>query len=290
MRRKNAMKWKIVSILTAIWVCVFIVLLIIVKNKYFVGINAKDVDYITQVMTVDYTVSSIRQNTQADSGAINYKLTFVDDEGNAPEFSVNVPNVPADMALGNVYSAKWLQVVGSVYGYSRSKDLISVQFAEQSFDNTVIAELRNDIYDALEEVLGKRLNVLFYPVCLGALLVFAAVCLLILRISDTLTERYFVETVWDKIEDEIDSHKANVVKRSLDFKEELAVLREIAEKQRNKNRVVETKKLSQTQGNSGNGLAEDIVLKPKKVKKPMRKVSKLQPVEEDIPINLDTRH
>ena len=71
MRRKIAMKRQYMFGIGILWAILCVVVIFVVKNNYFVGITMDDIEYISQVTPTEYTVHTIRQNTQAD-GTMSY--------------------------------------------------------------------------------------------------------------------------------------------------------------------------------------------------------------------------
>ena len=226
-------------------------------------------------------------------GVAGSEEAFVDEMNIAPEFSVDFNTLPADFALGNIYTAQWLQVVGTVDGYTRSKDMISIQFAEQTLDNTAITQLRSDVCVALSDILDKRLNVLFYPFCIISFLVVIVGELAVIRISGVLTEKYFKPTEWDYLQESIDARTASKVRNTLDFTDELAVLHTMAMRftKRTRQTNVQTQQLTTYKDSVAKKehdmSTQDIVLKQSgfeqtKKKAMQRPAKKIRPIQEDI--------
>lgn len=286
MRRKIVLEQKIYSIFCLLFTVLLVVMVIFVKNKFFIG-NVRDIEYVTQVNVVTYSVNSIKQVIQADGSSV-YRVTFIDKNTEAPEFSVDMEALPSDMLLGTDYEAQWLHVQGTASNYTRSKDAISIKYyAEQNFDNTTVTQLKSDIEKALTELLSTRLSMLFYPCCIVMMLFYISLLYFSVTWSATIADKLFQPNTWDYIQADIDTHKVTV-QPAVDLKTAIKPLCLIMPE----NKVIKhvaTKEL----GTKVTKMQEtaDIMVNRKQTgeKRVMRKPQKIQPIQEDIHVDI-TKH
>lgn len=213
MRRQKLLQQTILSVLSFLWIVIFIILQIIIKHNNFVGIKPEEVVCVTKVYDVQYRVVSMKQITN-DSGESTYKITFKDigedAEKTAPVCTIEMQKTPVDMTLGSVYNAQWVNTIGTYEEYSREKDSVVMSFSSET-PHVSVQEMKAEVTNALVNDLSKLLSSTYYIEVSIALVVFVAVCLLLIKISESLSNKLFVPTDYDYAQLELDKVQATVL-------------------------------------------------------------------------------
>lgn len=220
MRRKNILRNTIMLTLGVLWTLIFWVGQFYIKEQHFRGIQADDVTCVSSVQQITYEVTAIKQIT-LDDNSVSYRVTMTDArkdnsdvsvENNeevekmeiAPVFTLDLVNIPSDMDLGVQYAAQWLRVTGIYKQYSCVKDSISMQFSQETIDNTALQNLKADVTKALVDKLSTVIQDMYVLVVIIGIIIYFIGGLLISRLSKTLTDKLFVATDIDYIQQDLD--------------------------------------------------------------------------------------
>jgi hypothetical protein len=209
--------------LGVLWTLLFWVVQFFIKEQYFRGIQADDVTCVSSVQQITYEVTAIKQIT-LDDNSVSYRITMKDvrkdNKDNsevsvandeevekteiAPVFTLDLVNIPSDMDLGVQYAAQWLRVTGIYKQYSCVKDSISMQFSQETIDNTALQNLKADVTQALVAKLSTVIKDMYVFVVIIGIIIYFIGGLLISRLSIKLTDKLFVATDIDYIQQDLD--------------------------------------------------------------------------------------
>lgn len=204
MRRKIYIQRILTIILCVIWTIIYMFVQYILKDKCFTGIKAADVQCVTQVQQVVYTVTAVRQVTDTD-GKQTYRVTLSDGGNTAPTCTIELGVLPTGLDIGVDYTAQWLRVVG-VYGqYTRTKDNITMQFTGEGADNNVVQMLKKEVTDALVYDLRGLVRWYYYIELVISSIVYLVTVLLLQRLAVQIIDKIFVPTDADYAQKALDS-------------------------------------------------------------------------------------
>lgn len=203
MRRKKYIQQLVLSIFCVVWTLGCLCLQYVVKNTFLTGVKPSEITCVTQVQQVEYTVVAVRQVTDSN-GRCTYRVTFRDDGNTAPECTVELETLIAGMDIGATYTAQWLRVSGQYSDYTRTKDNITMQFAQDSADNTVVQMLRQDVTNALVTDLQGLVRWYYYVELIIIVLVYFVVVMLLPKLSNIVADKLFVPSDIDYAQSAID--------------------------------------------------------------------------------------
>lgn len=203
MRRKQYIQRLLLGTFCVVWTLGCLCLQYIVKNTFLTGVKPAEITCVTQVQQVEYTVVAVRQVTDSN-GNCTYRVTFRDVGNVAPECTVELGTLIAGMDIGATYTAQWLRVSGQYSDYTRTKDNITMQFAGDSADNTVVQMLRQDVTNALVTDLQGLVRWYYYVELVIIVLVYFVVVMLMPRLSNMIADKLFVPSDIDYAQSAID--------------------------------------------------------------------------------------
>lgn len=190
-------------VFSIVWTLCFICIQYIVKNTFLTGVKPTEIECITQVQQVNYTVIAVRQVTDSN-GNSTYRITFKDNSNVAPDCAVELATLVTGMDIGSQYTAQWLRVVGRYSDYTRTKDSITMQFTNDSIDNTVVQMLKKDVTDALVSDLHGLVRWYYYVELVVGVLIYFGVVLLMPKLVCVIVDKVFVPSDVDYTQTAID--------------------------------------------------------------------------------------
>lgn len=186
-------KLRLLCLFVGIWITLLIILLVIIRNLLFMGIDPRDVKLQSEIKNIEFMVTEIRDDVK-DS---EYTVYFINKADSAPSFQSSFHSLPENMELGSVYNAQWLHTDGSYRQYSRDKDLISMQYTGVVIDSDAVQMIETEVTEALVSALTKLVRPSFYIVCIICVVLMCIGVGILSKFADSVLDNLLQPTEWD---------------------------------------------------------------------------------------------
>lgn len=202
MSSKEKMQLKLTFVFNFVLLLFLLGASIVARFLIFSGVDEKDIDISSTTTRVTYSVSSIKTHALSN-GTQNYVVSFVNEDMGAPAFESELNVMPQDMELGMTYSAEWLNVQAKYAKYSRSKDLVAMDYTGVILDEAQEVRVKEQVKDALLTALEDYTSPNFKWFQLAVLGLGIVLCTLISRLTENLSSMLDSPSVWDDLQNQL---------------------------------------------------------------------------------------